>query len=210
MYSYNNGACSAGRTPRLYLAKGSEVVKFAGQNIPGYCAIATAQYEKNGKWSNTTFQLEFVPGVRALYFLSPMHGTWGDGFASWGEVVEELGLPIDITQKIIREEYPSTAERFDKLEEFAIAVETEGQTTEVAIISFGSPTNRSISEGYWDKPKSSQTSNGRMVTVLPGKEGWHTPEIVEPEGAKVLSAKHSPGMHGGYWTIEVVVPIATK
>jgi hypothetical protein len=246
MYSYNDGLCPAGRRPRLYLAKGGEVKKFLGENIPGYCAIVTAQYEKNGKWSNTTYQLELVPGVRPLYFLSPMHGTWGDNLGSWGEVAETLGLPVDVAQAIIRAEYPKTAERLDKLEEFALAVEAEGYETETVVISFGSPTNRAIHEGYWEKPKSSQTSDGRTVTVVPGSMpadeadrrarewgekygytadsdevvrfrhelvnhvGWDYPTVVEPEGAKVLSSRHSPGMHGGYWTIEVVVPTTTS
>ena len=169
MYEYNDGLCSAGRTPRLYLAKGSEVKKFAGANISGFCAIATSRYEKNGKWSNTTYQLDLVPGVRPLYFLSPMHGTWGDDLGSWGEVAEALGLPVDVAQTIIRNEYKATAERLDKLEEFALAVEAQGNETETVVISFGSPTNRAISEGYWEEPKSSKATDGRTVTVAPGK-----------------------------------------
>ena len=211
MYSYNDGLCAAGRRPRLYLAKGGEVCKFSGENIPGFCAIATSQYEKRGKWSNTTYQLDLVPGVRPLYFLSPMHGTWGDNLGSWGEVVETLGLPVDIAQAIIRAEYKTTAERLDKLEEFALAVEAEGYETETVVISFGSPTNRAIREGYWGSPKSGQTSDGRKVVIEPGNgvRGWNNPVVIEPEGTKVLSSRYSPGMHGGYYTIEVVVPTAT-
>jgi len=214
MYSYNDGLRPGGRRPRLYLAKGGEVKKFLGENIPGYCAIVTAQYEKNGKWSNTTYQLDLAPGVRPLYFLSPMHGTWGDDLGSWGEVAETLGLPVDVAQAIIRAEYPKTAERLDKLEDFALAVEAQGNATETVVISFGSPTNRAIREGYWSSPKSSQTSDGRKVTVEPSKgeygADWYKPVVVEPEGAKVISVRHSPGMHGGYWTIEVAVSIAAS
>ncbi len=214
MYEYNDSLHHAGRRPCLYLAKGGEVRKFAGANIPGFCAIATLRYEKRGKWSNTTYQLDLVPGIRRLYFLSPMHGTWGDNLGSWGEVAEQLGLPVEVAQSLIRGEYKSTAERLDKLEEFALAVEAEGHETETVIISFGSPTNRSIREGYWEKPKSSQTSDGRTVTVEPSKgeygADWGKPVVVEPEGAKVLSSRSSPGMHGGYWTIEVVVPVVAS
>lgn len=225
------------------MAKGGEVVKFSGENIAGYCAIVKAQYEKNGKWSNTTYQLHLAPGVRPLYFLSPMHGTWGDDLASWGEVAETLGLSVEVAQAIVRAEYKGTAERLDKLEQFALAVEKEEKEAEVVVVSFGSPTNRAIREGYWGTPKSSQASDGRTVTVIPGamstdeadrrarewgekcgyatdspevvrfreelttRVGWDYPTIVEPEGAKVLSARSSPGMHGGYWKIEVAVPV---
>jgi len=211
MYEYNDGLLPAGRRPRLYLAKGGEVRKFTGENIPGFCAIAASRYRKNGKWSNTTYQLDLAPGIRALHFVSPMHGTWGDNIGSWGEVAEKLGLPVDVAQMLIRTEYEDTAERLDKLEEFALAVEAEGYETETVVISFGSPTNRAASEGYWEKPKSSQTSDGRVVTVEPGKgeygADWSKPSVVTPEGAKIISSRHSPGMHGGYQTIEVVVPV---
>jgi hypothetical protein len=211
MYQYNDGLLPAGRRPRLYLAKGGEVVKFTGVNIAGFCAIATSQYEKSGKWSNTTYQLDLVPGVRPLHFVSPMHGVWGDNLGSWGEVAEKLGLPVDVAQTIVRNEYKDTSERLDKLEEFALTVEAQGNETETVVISFGSPTNRAIREGYWENPKSSQTSDGRTVTVQPSKgeygADWSKPTVVEPDSAKIISSRHQPGMHGGYWTIEVAVPI---
>jgi len=212
MYEYNNGLEPAGRTPRLYLAKGGEVRKFMGQNIPDFCAVAASRYQKNGKWSNTTYQLDLAPGVRPLYFLSPMHGTWGDGIVSWGKLAESLGLPVDVAQSLIRAEYKRTAERLDKLEEFAMAVEAKGGDTETVVISFGSPTNREISGGYWDAPKSGWTSDERIVTVEPSKgefgSDWSKPQIVAPKGAILLSSRHHPGMHGGCYTIEVAVPIS--
>ncbi len=48
MYEYNDGLCHAGRRPRLYLAKGGEVVKFTGQNVPSFAAIAAEKFEKKG------------------------------------------------------------------------------------------------------------------------------------------------------------------
>jgi hypothetical protein len=195
----------------LYLARGGEVVKFAGENIPGFCAIVTAQHEPNGKWSNTTYRLALAPGVRALKFLSPLHGIWGEDCESWGAVAERLCLPIEVAQEIVRAEYPRTAERLDKLEEFAAAVERQGAAVEVVIVSFGAPTNRAAREGYWTQPKSARATDGRDVIVQPrqGEHGpdWAAPEVVAPDGAKVLSVRHSPGMHGGYWTIEVAVPV---
>ena len=210
MFSYNDGRVCAGRHPRLYLAKGGEVRKFEGANVPGFCAIAAQRYEKNGNWSNTTFDLELAPGVRPLHFLSPMHGTWGDRLPSWGQVAETLGLPIGVAQDLIRVEYPRTADRLDRLEEFAAAVEASGGGSETVIVSFGSPTNRQIREGYWGEPKSGHTSDGRVVTIRPSDAGrWDEAVIVEPAaGARILSSRHKPGMHGGYWTVEVAVKVA--
>jgi hypothetical protein len=214
-YEYNDGRRPGCRHPRLYLAKGGEVRKFTGENIPGFCAVATSEYDKAGKWSNTDYRLVLAPGVRPLYFLSPLHGMWGDDLASWGEVAEKLGLPVEVAQAVVREEYPSTAERLDKLEAFTSEIESEGVTTETVVVSFGSPTNRAISAGYWSLPKSGWTTDGRTVTVKPGQRAsggpdWSAPEVVEPVGAKVLSSRHKPGIHGGYWSVEVLVPIATN
>lgn len=243
MFQYNDGLCPGGRRPRLYLAKGGEVRKFAGENIPGFCAIAAQKYEKNGKWSSTTYQLELAPGVRPLEFLSPLHGTWGDGFTSWGEVAGELQLPIEVAQALVRAEYTKTGERLDKLEAFAASVEAAGGDTEVVVISFGSPTNRQAREGFWNSPKSARASDGTEVTVAPGTMppeeatrraeewgrtcgyapnstevsefqarlasdvSWDFPRVLAPSGAKVLSSKAKPGMHGGYRTVEVAVPV---
>lgn len=210
MHTYNDGLRAGGRRPRLYLAKGADVRKFAGQNIPDYCAIASRGSEQCGKWSNTTYQLHLAHGVRALELISPMHGTWGDDLGSWGEVAERLGLPVDVAQTIVRAEYGSTAERLDKLEAFAIAAEEHGASTEVVVVAFGAPTNRAIREGYWAAHKTAQASDGRLVVVQPsdGPDGpdWSQASVVAPSGATVMSSRHRPGMHGGYWTVEVAVP----
>lgn len=206
--NYNDGRLPGGRRPRLYLARGGQVLKFTGENIPGHCAITMAQYEQNGKWSNTTYRIELAPGVRALEFLSPMHGTWGDDCPSWGAVVERLGLPIEAAQALVRAEYPSTAKRLDALEAFAAECEAADAQVETVIVSFGSPTNRQMEAGYWAAPKSAVTADGRTVTVRPHPEkGWGEAEVLEPAGARVISSKHSPGMHGGCWSVEVAVPV---
>ena len=242
-HSYNDGLRSGGRRPRLYLARGGEVCKFDGRNLPGYCAVVTAQYHKNGKWSSTAYALDLAAGVRPLEFLSPLHGTWGDDLASWGEVAERLCLPVEVAQAVVRAEYPRTGERLDQLEAFAVAAEVQGEAAETVIVSFGAPTCRASRDGYWSQPKSAQASDGTTVTIRPGglgvdqartqaeawgqrcghaadapevarflaelltRVGWDNPEVVAPKGAKVLAARHKPGMHGGYWTIEVVVPV---
>jgi hypothetical protein len=206
-YKYNDGKQPGGRRPRLYLARGTEVVRFDGQAIPGFCAISKERYEPNGKWSNTTYELLLSPGVRPLYFLSPLHGIWGEEFATWGQVAAALALPVDVAREIVRAEYPKTAARLDEVERFFSAEEKEGHDVETVIVSFGAPTRREMNDGYWDKPKSATTSDGRQVTVAPGPGWWADPVVIEPEGARIISSRHTPGMHGGYWAVEVAVPL---
>jgi hypothetical protein len=209
-YKYNDGKQPGGRRPRLYLARGTDVVRFDGQPIPGFCTIQRERHEPNGKWSNTTYELLLAPGVRPLYFLSPLHGIWGEEFATWGQVAAALGLPVDKAREIVLAEYPKTAARLDDVERFATEAEQNGHAVETVIVSFGAPTRREMDAGYWDKPKSAVTSDGRKVTIAPGPapRWWAEPIVVEPEGARIISSRHTPGMHGGYWGIEVAVPVA--
>jgi hypothetical protein len=211
-YEYNNGLCPAGRRPRLWLTTPdkSGAIKFIGENIPNIAVIATAVYEKCGRWSNTTYGLELAPGVRPLYLLSPMHGRWGDDLASWGEVIEKLGVPVALARDIIRAEYPSTADRLDEVEKFALVHEEKGVDTETVVISFGSPTRRQRDEGFWESPKEATASDGSLVRVGPGPEpnGWFEPVLIDgPPGSQVINSIHRPGMGGGYYSVSVLVPL---
>jgi hypothetical protein len=207
-YTYNDGKQPGGRRPRLYLARGADVVRFDGQSIPGFCTISRKHYTPNGKWSNTTYALLLAQGVRPLYFLSPLHGIWGEEFATWGQLAATLALPVETAREIVRAEYPKTAERLDQVERFVTEAAQAGYDVETVIVSFGGPTRREMDAGYWDKPKSAVTSDGRQVTVAPGPKRWADPVVIEPEGARVISSRHTPGMHGGYWAVEVAVPVA--
>lgn len=206
-----NGLCPGRRYPRLYLAKGDEVRKFEGKNLDGFCAIKTSEFELAGKWSNTTYALALAPGVRPITFLSPLHGTWGDNLGSWAEVAETLGLSIETARTIVRAEYPRTAERLDKYEAFANQIDQDGGDTEIVVFVFGSPANK-FRQQFWSEPKSRQTSDGRTVTIAPSpddpiRHGWYKPLLVEPADAQILDVRHSPGHHGGSFTIRVAVPI---
>jgi hypothetical protein len=205
-YQYNDGRRPGGRKPRLYLAKGAQIAKFEGSNIAGFCAIAREKFTKNGNFSNTTFDLILAPGVRPLYFLSPLHGTWCDTLGSWAEVAQELGLPVEVAQQIIREEYPPTASRLDEVEKFVASLGQDAEVEKV-VVTFGSPTRRQSREGYWSQPKFGKTTDGRRVVVQPGPKGWGEAVAVEPEGARVVGCRHSPAMHGGIWSIEIMIPM---
>lgn len=122
-YTFNDGLQRGGRTPKLYLAKNGKAEKFVGQNLPGLCVISTHKYTKDGKWSNTTYTLLLAPGVQAIEFLSPLNGTWGQDIASWQQACERLGLPLVECQRVVRQEYPRTAQKLDEIEAFAASIE---------------------------------------------------------------------------------------
>ena len=217
-YHYNDSLEPGGRHPRLYLAKGGQVVKFKGESIADFCVVEKNIFTKAGKWSNTDYQLGLVRGVRPLYFLSPLHQVWGDQFTTWSEVAAELALPLEAAQTIVKSEYPKTAKRLDKIENFTLEQEAKGELSETVIISFGSPTLKQAAAGFWQKEKVGHTTNGVEVIVKPkevdaanyprdGRSGWYEAEVVSPVGAKIASIKEYPGMHGGSFALEVVVPV---
>lgn len=166
-YSYNDGLLPGSRHPRLYLAKAGEAIKFEGFSIDDYCQVVKSIYEKGGKWSNTTYELAFAPGVRAIKLISPLHGLWGDDLASWGEVVGTLGLPIATCRAIVTAEYPKTAERLDAIEAFEAQHENAQEDAERIVVSFGGPTRRQRAEGFWEQPKTGYSSDNREVVVAP-------------------------------------------
>jgi len=211
LYTFNDGRCSGGRRPRLWLAKNGDGIakKFTGGDVPGFAIVASHEYTPAGKWSNTTYRLLLSPGVTPVYMISPLHGIWGQDFLSWGEAAAELGVSEAIARQIVAAEYPDTAARLDKIEaEFARQAEL-GPEPEVVIIHFGCPSGRMIRNEFWDDPKSGETSDGRVVTVVKdAKKGWYAPHVIEPNGAVIVGVKHTPGMHGGWYEVQVLVPPA--
>jgi len=215
LYQYNDGLREGSRRPRLWFARGGEVRKFEGTNIPDWVVIIRNIFEKKGKWSNTTYDLELAPGVRPLYLISPLHGIWGERYASWGELASDLQLPIEVAKQIVQAEYPRTAERLNNIESWFNKQESVGGKGEIVVISFGSPTNRMIAEGFWKTQKIARTSDGRFVTVRQKEVddsplGWRKENVIayveEGQEATVVSVARTPGHHGGYVTIEVCVP----
>lgn len=114
-YKYNDGMKSGRRRPHLYLVKNGVAHPFLSNNIPGVVVIAKEWYTKNGIWSNTEYELLLADGVKPVYLLSPLHGTWGDDLSSWEEAAQRLDLPVKVAQQIVRKTYPKTADKFDQL-----------------------------------------------------------------------------------------------
>jgi putative CRISPR-associated protein (TIGR02620 family) len=75
---FNDGRKSRGHRDLLFVGVGPAVHRFAGQHIPGVVAVARSDYEKNGKWSNSTYYLRLAPG--AWHLVSGNDWETGDRF----------------------------------------------------------------------------------------------------------------------------------
>lgn len=199
---YNDGLKSGDRSPRLYFKNNGIMTKFEGKSIPSVAVVLTAEYEKAGKWSNTTYRVELAKGVEHYIFLSPLHGIWGQEYISWLEVANHLGIGINEAKRVVGEEYPVTYQRLEDIEKISDTL-PEDSDYEVITINFGSPTRREMSDGFWEKPK----SLGDVTISLKdsdGGGGWNI-ENIDVNKGKILDCTRTPGMHGGYVSVRVMV-----
>jgi len=91
IYEYSNGQRPDGRVPRLYLAKGGEVRKFIGEDIPGFVEVLAAS-EHIEEPSHTDYSLRLAADVRPLEIhVSP--DTVGEYLTPQSEIANLLVNP---------------------------------------------------------------------------------------------------------------------
>ena len=88
---FNNGRKERGYKDRLFVGRGEQVYEFTGASIPGVCAVVGSDYEKNGKWSNTTYRIALASDAWSLVSSQSWEG--GERFhgcASVDEIVTQF------------------------------------------------------------------------------------------------------------------------
>ena len=111
----NGNTCGGGRNCMLVRLADGSVVEFTGSTIPGAVVVLTEEYEKNGKWSNTTFRLAVADTVKAV----PVHSSWTKEAASYAEAAEKLSrlFGADVSaaaaEALIRSGWQKAADRID-------------------------------------------------------------------------------------------------
>lgn len=205
-WTWNNGQKSRGRQPRcIIVAPTGEVHRFTGADIAGVVKVLGSDYTKQGKWSNSTYRCISPDGAVEVSWYQDWdtgetfpQDTWSDAY-SW--LIERAPrADYDSFMAYVRENFPKVANKFDTNAVAIAEFENISDTTEITI-NFGNPTNRQIRDGWWDAPKSQDG-----VTIAPSEDtGWYNPVIVEPKNAVILSSVHRRGMHGGYYSVKVVL-----
>lgn len=225
--TWSNEMGSRSRRAWLLLVKGEKIVNFTGQNIPGVVVIRGTDYRKNGKWSHTTFRLELAQGVQAISgrdgwetgrFVEGLHAAVGfdQPIDRWPDVANALGVSVPSAMAFLREWRPAAAEALDEvdaqLEALDEAVNPAAVVdTEMVVVSFGSPTNRMIAEGWWKTPKAIPGHDDAQIALVDPEKGWYEGNItVEGIAGTVLSSVHTSGMHGGYYSVTVAVVPGSK
>lgn len=221
--TWSDGLGPRSRSPFLLLIKGDEIVAFDGKDISGLVVVRGTDYEKNGKWSHTTYRLAVADGVRHIAGRSGWNtGRFVEGLGeavgcstpdTWAETAEALGVSVPSAMEFLRSWRPKAAEKLDEVEQSLMALEevSEQETDSVMVtVSFGSPTNRAIREGFWESPKGIPGYDAEIRLKDRG-QGWNEGniEVVGISGT-ILSVKHSSGMHGGYYAVSVAVIPGTE
>lgn len=215
---------SRGRGAWLLFVRGDEIIPFGGQNIPGVVVVRGTDYEQAGKWSHTTYRLQLADGIREIAGRSGWEtGTFVEGLGSavgcttpdtWADTAKALGVSVPSTMEFLRSWRPKAAAKFDEVEQSLADLEEASSQQEtdsvIVTVSFGSPSNRAIREGYWESPKGIPGHNAE-IRLKDRSRGWAEGniEVVGVSGT-VLSVKHSSGMHGGYYAVSVAVIPGTE
>ncbi len=224
MILWSNEMGERGRGAWLLFIKDDEVIVFRGQNIPGVVVVRGTDYTKNGKWSHTTYRLQLVPGVRQIAGYSGWEtGRFVEGLGSavgcatpdtWADTAKALGVSVPSVMEFLRSWRPKAAAKLDEVEQALADLEEASSQQEtdsvIVTVSFGSPTNRAISDGYWVAPKAIPGYNAE-IHLKDRSQGWNEGniEVVGISGT-ILSVKHSAGMHGGYYAVSVAVIPGTE
>jgi len=222
--TWSDGPGSRGRGAWLLFIRGDEVIPFSGQDIPGVVVVRGTDYTKNGKWSHTTYRLQLADGIRYIAGRSGWEtGRFVEGLGSavggatpdtWADTAKALGVSVPSAMEFLRSWRPKAAEKLDEVEQSLADLEEASSQQEtdpvIVTVSFGSPTNRAIREGYWESPKGIPGYNAE-IRLRDRSQGWSEGniEVVGISGT-ILSVKHSRGMHGGYYAVTLAVISGTE
>ena len=178
---YNNGLRSGGVSPSLLVVTPEHECYLWEGDTDQNVTILAEDYEKNGKWSNTTFRLLLAKGVQAVTVCAPAHGEFLATCATWEEVADSIGLngvnPYKVREAIATR-WPNTTKRIDNAESAQMAADDDGEEMSKLTISFGAPSRKNY-ESFWNRPLCVINAEGAVVGVLrPQTEGrWTTPLV---------------------------------
>jgi len=119
-WQWNDGQGSRNRQARCFVvAPDGEVHRFTGQDIPGVVRVLGSDYEKRGKWSNSTYRCVSPAGTISVSWMQ----DWGTGETfpqdTWEEAFEWLAAQspqakFESFEALVRQEFGKIAAKFDE------------------------------------------------------------------------------------------------
>jgi len=226
--SWNDGLGHRSLRPWLLLITEDErVLPFKGQDIERVAVVRGHDYQKNGKWSSTTYRIETARGVRAVSGRDGWEtGRFVEGLCdavrfgrpvdTWADVANALEISVPSAMTFLRSWRPKAAaaldevdRKLDELDEAADEAEAD-RDNETVVVSFGSPTRRQCKEGFWTSPKGIQGHGGELRLLDPSRD-WEKDNVtVVGMLGTVLAVSHASGHGGGYVSVTVSVVPGTE
>lgn len=207
----------------VIVGPGDSVVDFSASSAIGVKFI-DSDYEQSGKWSHTTYRVILPPGARLVAgHMGWETGTWREALAdkrprrepviTWLDAASALGVSAAAVMSYARAHQKGDARHFDevdrKLAEADDAASAAQSDLAQVAVSFGSPTNRAIDDGFWEWPIAIADDTGaHRGYVRPVKVDYTTTYVPDPDltAVVVVEVIHSSGYHGGYMTVRLAMP----
>ena len=97
--------------------------EFAGKSIPGVVVVLKDEYDKNGKWSSTSWEVEMAEGIGHFVWRQ----DWGTGAwvaaGTWDRLTQDVReltrlpqLQAAAVARFVRARFPAEAQRLDAAE----------------------------------------------------------------------------------------------
>lgn len=119
-WTWNDGLATRSRNPAcIVFDREGNGYRFVGQDIPGIAKVTKRVFEKNGKWSNTTYHVISPEGTEIYSW----HQSWNESLywpqGSWEEAfaaVQKEAPNADpaAIEAIIRQHWGKAAAKFDE------------------------------------------------------------------------------------------------
>lgn len=117
VFEYNDRIGRRGRRPEI-LVYTSDKVYMGVQDVPRVVSFMEKDYQRDGKWSNTTYLVSLAKGVQASIVREDFNSGkfFPDTCMTWASVGKALGLegvsPLAV-EEAVRANWPRHAARFD-------------------------------------------------------------------------------------------------
>jgi len=127
---WSDGLQNGSRRPRLFvITPTGAVTKFVGAAISGALVVTNERYKKNGKWSETIYQIKTAPDAAMVECVEGLHQKPFDAYDSWSAVVAGFERVAQRTvdpgslRAAVEAVYPKSMVRLDEREAALAALE---------------------------------------------------------------------------------------
>jgi hypothetical protein len=183
--------------------------------LPKEVGLISMESTKNGKWSSTTYEFLATNDVTPFEIREGWEsGTIIEATTSkyWVDLANFFQVGCGEVHKLFADNpewHPEDARELDRREAILVKfqeLEEQGGTDyEEVTISWGSPTNRSITAGFWEGGVEAIYSPSGKTEIV-----FKDDRLVEGSLCDLVQYQKVGGYHGGYRTLTMLVPSGTR